>query len=130
MDTRKKIISLRDAAEVAARERIRGKRVVVDVGYYDPVTAEHARRLEALRQNECVLLAVVVDPPEPLLETRARAELVAALRAVDYVVAAGSEPPGDFLTLLEGAAVNRSEQTDLELRQRLIEHVQARHRTT
>jgi len=130
VDTRNKIISLREAEEVAVREQNRGKRLVVDVGYYDPVIAEHARRLESLRGDECVLLAVVVDPPAPLLGTRARAELVAALRAVDYVAMTESQSLAEFLALLKGTTINRSEQTDLELRQRLIEHVHARHRTT
>lgn len=73
-----------DRAEIPAGESLRVS------GYFDPLTAGHARRLEALRpKNGACLVVVIAEPVRPVLPARARAELVAALGCVDYVVIAG-----------------------------------------
>jgi len=59
------------------------------IGYFDPVTAEHAARLAELGGG---LTVAIVDPPEPLLPARARAELVAALRGVERVIVGDPRP--------------------------------------
>jgi glycerol-3-phosphate cytidylyltransferase-like family protein len=55
-------------------------------GHFDPLLAEHARRLQKLAQPDQLLVVVITNPPKPLLPQSARAELVAALSAVDHVV--------------------------------------------
>jgi hypothetical protein len=56
------------------------------IGHFDPLLAAHARRLQELAVPGTILVVAVSDPPDPLLPAGARAELVAALAAVDYVV--------------------------------------------
>jgi hypothetical protein len=83
LDTRTKIISFDEAAGIACE---RGARWVA--GEFDPLLAEHARRLRGLVEEGKALIVVVTDPADPLLPLRARAELVAALADVSYVVMA------------------------------------------
>ena len=127
MDTSTKILSLAEAPAAARRLRDAGKTLKAVVGYFDPVLAGHARRLGALREKTGALVAVVADPPRPILPARARAELVAALAAVDYVVVLGDAPLDGFLARLEADEVVRSEAADQELTEGLIHHVRSRH---
>jgi bifunctional ADP-heptose synthase (sugar kinase/adenylyltransferase) len=78
MDTRGKIVGSAEAARRAAE----GATVVS--GYFDPLVASHARRLAELKRG--TLIVAIENPKRPILTARARAELVASLRAVDYVV--------------------------------------------
>ncbi len=116
MDTRGKILDGAAAAQIAGVRRVR-----LVTGYFDPLLAAHARRLEGIRAAEpdTPLMVAVVDPPLPILPRRARAELVAALRAVDYVVAEDVE--------LRAAEVIHEERADLTRTKDLIEHVQRCH---
>ena len=79
MDTRTKIVPPAEAARIAA-----GGATVVS-GYFDPLLASHAESLGALKQHGKPLLVLIREPEQPILPARARAELVAGLRAVDYV---------------------------------------------
>jgi bifunctional ADP-heptose synthase (sugar kinase/adenylyltransferase) len=79
MDTREKIIDAAEAARIAAS----GATVVS--GYFDPLVASHAERLSDLKRTAAKLLVLIATPPDAILPVRARAELVAGLRAVDYV---------------------------------------------
>ena len=103
-----------------ALEQIDRANGVVVSGYFDPLTAAHVRRLRELHAKAGQLVAVVVDPPEPLLPVRARAELVAALACVDHVVlgAAGLDSVGNAV---------HEEEADLERRDELIVRVRTRH---
>jgi hypothetical protein len=56
------------------------------MGYFDPLLADHARRLSELQRP---VVVVVADPPEPLLPLAARQLLVAALECVDCVLGPG-----------------------------------------
>ena len=71
-------------------------------------------------------MAIVADPPHPILAAPARAELVAALAAVDYVILPGDAPLEDLLAKLDAAEVVRAEAADQELTRELIRHVQRR----
>lgn len=82
MDTRTKIVSIAQASRLAAEGAI------VVTGYFDPLTAPHARQLRESKRDGRPLLAAIAEPPEPILPLRARMELVAALAAVDYVTEA------------------------------------------
>ncbi|MBV9885606.1 MAG: adenylyltransferase/cytidyltransferase family protein [Acidobacteria bacterium] len=93
--TASKILS-RDELKSAIAERKRsGKRVVFANGCFDTLHVGHVRYLEGARSEGDVLVVAVNDdasvrelkgPGRPILSENARAELVAALRAVDYVV--------------------------------------------
>jgi bifunctional ADP-heptose synthase (sugar kinase/adenylyltransferase) len=72
--------------------------------------ADHVRRLAQARRPGQLLVVEVTNPPQPLLAQRARAELVAALAMVDYVV------------LGEGNV-----GADRDIGERFIEHVLQRH---
>ena len=110
MDTRSKIVSLEQA-----RERLRDKPACWVAGHFDPLLAEHVRRLREHAVPDRRLVVEVTNPVQPLLPQRARAELVAALAMVDYVVL-GQETPD-------------SPAIDVFLTQRFIEKVQRRHRS-
>jgi bifunctional ADP-heptose synthase (sugar kinase/adenylyltransferase) len=94
LDTRAKIISAEDA-----RERLRGQTVEWVAGHFDPLLAEHVRLLGRHASPNRLLVVEITDPDRPLLGRRARAELVAALTMVDYVVlkngGAATEAPMD-----------------------------------
>ena len=85
MDTRSKIIDL------AAARKLRngGGRLAVAGGAFDVLQTGHARRLAGMRpEGGELLVAVWADAglERPILPEQARAQLVAALAAVDYVV--------------------------------------------
>lgn len=123
MDTRNKLLTAGDALALLRRLGREGKPPRLVVGYFDPLLAAHARRLAEARKGCTSLMVLVTDPPQPILPARARAELVAALSAVDYVVLPGDQP---LEVLFEGAGVLRAEAEDLELRGGLIQHVHER----
>jgi bifunctional ADP-heptose synthase (sugar kinase/adenylyltransferase) len=127
MDTRNKIISPERAAEVARELRANGRQIKVVTGYFDVLLAAHVRRLAEITRGKPTLLAIVVDPAEALLPARARAELVAALGMVDYVVPAGEQAAQALLNQFHAGEVVREESADLLRSRRLKEHVQSRH---
>lgn len=57
-------------------------------GHFDPLLAEHARRLSNAAKPGLTLAVVITNPPHPLMAARARAEVVAGLEVVDYVAIA------------------------------------------
>ena len=90
LDTRTKIVSEEEAA------RLTGARDAVWVsGHFDPLLAAHAKLLRQRATPGTLLIAVVTNPTSPLLPLRARAELVAALSAVDYVVMRDGPPTAE-----------------------------------
>jgi glycerol-3-phosphate cytidylyltransferase-like family protein len=106
LDTRAKIVK-RD--EIVGRLQNREARWVR--GYFDPLLAEHVERIARARQTGIALVVEVTNPPQPLLEQRARAELVAALATVDFVVLGESK-----------------QALDADIRERFLDHVVDRHR--
>lgn len=95
MDTRRKILLREELRRELARRRERGARIVLANGCFDVLHAGHIRYVEgAKREGDVLVVAVNSDASErrlkgagrPLLPQHARAELVAALAAVDYVV--------------------------------------------
>jgi bifunctional ADP-heptose synthase (sugar kinase/adenylyltransferase) len=120
VDTRTKILSPDSLDAVRSATR----RMKVVIGYFDPLLAAHARRLAELREPDQALVVIVRDLEGSLLPLRARAELVAALGVVDWVIPAGD--PEAVIEALAPEEVVREEQADLERRQELIRHVRAR----
>jgi D-glycero-beta-D-manno-heptose 1-phosphate adenylyltransferase len=95
---------LRAESKIVTREWLRGKlaehknraqRIVFANGCFDTLHVGHIRYLESARREGDVLVfgvnsdssvGALKGPGRPILEESARALLVAALRAVDYVV--------------------------------------------
>ena len=110
MDTRSKIISAQEA-----RERLHDRPAHWVSGHFDPLLAEHVRRLSQHREPGRLLVVEILTPAQPLLPQRARAELVAALAIVDYVVLGNGQPHGQS-----------AEDTDIS--ESFVQHVLRRHR--
>jgi rfaE bifunctional protein nucleotidyltransferase chain/domain len=95
MDTRRKILSRESLRTEMDRARSEGKRIILANGCFDILHVGHIRYLEAARA-EGDLLVVGVNSDDsvrglkgegrPVLSEQARAKLVAALAAVDYVL--------------------------------------------
>jgi bifunctional ADP-heptose synthase (sugar kinase/adenylyltransferase) len=118
MDTRTKILT----AEAAPRA------CTVATGTFDLVLAGDARELAEIRAAHPgrPLLVVVLPLPDPLLPQRGRAEMVAALRMVDYVVTADDAAPDALLASLEPAHLVRLEEAHAARKRQLMEHVHRR----
>ncbi|MGH9715871.1 MAG: adenylyltransferase/cytidyltransferase family protein [Candidatus Acidiferrales bacterium] len=95
MDTREKILSRSGLHEVLEEHRRAGRKIVFANGIFDLLHAGHVRYLQAARAQGDLLVAGVNSDSSarklkgegrPILTERARAALVAALAAVDYVV--------------------------------------------
>jgi rfaE bifunctional protein nucleotidyltransferase chain/domain len=90
-----KIVSREKLVSLLAAAKQRGQRVVLANGVFDTLHVGHARYLAAAKaEGDLLVVAVNSDssvrglkgPGRPILDEHARALLVAALRAVDYVV--------------------------------------------
>ena len=127
MDTRKKIIPPDRAAAIAGELRERGAAVRVVAGFFDVLVADHVRRLREIADGSGALFALVFNPPRPLLSSRARAELVAALGMIDYVVPVEEQAAQELLSRFHPGEIVREESADLLRARRLSEHVQRRH---
>jgi glycerol-3-phosphate cytidylyltransferase-like family protein len=124
VDTRTKIVSAADAGALA-----RGARdVVVVTGHFDVLLASHAREIAVVREAhpDAILLVALTSPPEPLMEPRARAELVAALAMVDYVVSLEDGEVAGLLAAFEAARIVHLEDAHRQRMRELIEHVHRR----
>lgn len=95
MDTRQKILSREGVREVLEEHRRAGRRIVFANGVFDLLHVGHVRYLQAARAEGDVLVVGVNSDRStrtlkgegrPVLTEQARAALVAALAAVDYVV--------------------------------------------
>jgi bifunctional ADP-heptose synthase (sugar kinase/adenylyltransferase) len=106
LDTRSKIVSAEDA-----RRRLESQAAQWVAGDFDPVLAEHVRWLRQQTAPGRLLIVEITNPKRPLLTQRARAELVAALAMVDYVVLGNG----------------KSGSGDSGITRKFIEHVLRRH---
>jgi bifunctional ADP-heptose synthase (sugar kinase/adenylyltransferase) len=110
VDSRTKIVPLDEAQRIAAR----GARIVA--GTFDPLLASHAEQLRDLKREGVPLVVAIAEPEDPILPARARAELVAGLTVVDFVVESA-----------EGIAADvRLEEDHARKREELIDHVHSR----
>jgi hypothetical protein len=122
MDTRTKIVSIEAAPRACT----------VVTGAFDPMLAEDAHQLAEIRaaHPDRPLLVVVLPLPVALLPGHARAELVAALRVVDYVVtapdAATAATTNALLAVLEPGHLVRLEEAQAIRKRQLMEHVHRR----
>lgn len=130
MDTRTKIVDASKASAAARERRARGGRVLAVTGYFDVLQAALVRDLAEARSaaGDSLVLAVLTPPPDPVLGSRARAELAAGLAVVDYVVTTENGPALEALmAAIEPDTVVRLETADELRMRRLIEHVHRRH---
>ncbi len=90
-----KLIERRDLPRIAKELREQGKKIVLANGCFDILHVGHVRYLRGARaEGDALVVGVNADagvsglkgPGRPVLNERARALLVAALREVDYVV--------------------------------------------
>ena len=90
-----KIVSREEARRLREQCRSEGKSVVFTNGCYDILHAGHVSGIDfARRQGDVLFLGVSSDlsvrlnkgPNRPVIPDRQRAELLAALEAVDYVI--------------------------------------------
>jgi len=98
MDTREKLVSREGLHDIVEEHRRNGRKIVLANGVFDLLHAGHVRYLEAARAEGDVLVVGVNSDAStrklkgdgrPVLTERARASLVAALAAVDYVLIFG-----------------------------------------
>jgi len=90
-----KIVAPDVLREKLAEHKRHGRRIVFANGCFDTLHVGHIRYLEgARREGDVLVVGVNTDssvchlkgPDRPILDENARAQLVAALRCVDYVV--------------------------------------------
>ena len=123
MDTRTKILT---SAAAAALEPARPLLLVT--GYFDILRAEHARSLTEARERTGAqsVLAVVRPLAAEIVPQAARAEMVAALRVVDYVLPAENDDWESVAGALQPVETVRLEEADARRTRQLIEHVHRR----
>ncbi len=94
-DSSRKIVGRKALQEVAAELHRLGNRIVFANGCFDTLHVGHVRYLEGAKaEGDILIVGVNADasvgnlkgPGRPILDEKARARLVAAIRAVDYVV--------------------------------------------
>ncbi|MGE5413857.1 MAG: D-glycero-beta-D-manno-heptose 1-phosphate adenylyltransferase, partial [Syntrophomonadaceae bacterium] len=107
--TATKIRTRAQLLEAAARERASGKTIVFANGAFDLLHVGHVRYLEAARrQGDWLAVGVNADasvarakgPGRPVLPQDERAEIVAALGAVDAVVVFEEDSPSALIAAL------------------------------
>ena len=121
MDTRTKILTVAAALELRPP-------VALVTGHFDVLRTGDARELARVRHHP--LLVVVLPLFNEILTRRARAELVAALRVVDYVVTASYDDLDRLVERLKPVEYVRMEgehaQRSALWPRQLIEHVDPR----
>jgi D-beta-D-heptose 7-phosphate kinase/D-beta-D-heptose 1-phosphate adenosyltransferase len=99
---RDKILTRTRAAQVLRRAQRRGERVVFTNGCFDLLHVGHVRSLEEARSHgDRLVVAINTDrsvrrlkgPGRPVVGERQRAEVLAGLACVDWVVLFGEETP-------------------------------------
>jgi rfaE bifunctional protein nucleotidyltransferase chain/domain len=90
-----KIVPRHELKSLVQDHKRRGQSVVFANGCFDVLHVGHLRYLEAAREEGDILIVAITSdssvrnlkgPGRPILDEHARARLVAALRAVDYVL--------------------------------------------
>jgi bifunctional ADP-heptose synthase (sugar kinase/adenylyltransferase) len=121
MDTRSKILTLAQAASLPGP-------LAVATGWFDVLRAAHVRDLDALRLRAAgaKLLAIALPVSGEILPQRARAELLAALRVIDYVVIADAADADRLAESLHPVEILRLEAADARRARELREHVHRR----
>lgn len=111
MRYRDKIVDRSTAAAKAAEARRAGKRVVFTNGCFDLMHVGHVRYLAAARDaGDLLVVAVNSDasvrrlskgPERPIVSEAARAEVLAALAAVDWVTIFDEDTPAEAIAAVQ-----------------------------
>ena len=105
----RKVVSRDELVRRTAEERAAGRTVAFANGCFDLLHVGHVRYLESAAREADVLVVAINDDESvsrlkgegrPILPAADRAELVAALRCVDYVVVFAEPTVGPLLTAL------------------------------
>lgn len=104
-----KIVSRERLADLVSADRRAGRTIAFANGCFDLLHVGHIRYLEAASREADRLIVAVNDdavaatkgPGRPILKADQRAEMVAALRGVDYVVIFPEPTVAPLLTLLK-----------------------------
>lgn len=100
--TGKKIIAFSRVKALASRLRAKGKRIVFTNGCFDILHAGHVKYLQKARSlGDVLILGLNSDrsvrkikgPSRPIVCQKDRAEVIASLNSVDYVVTFGEATP-------------------------------------
>jgi rfaE bifunctional protein nucleotidyltransferase chain/domain len=103
------VLSEKDLVETVARDRAAGRSIAFANGCFDLLHVGHVRYLQAAAKEADRLVVAVNDDPStallkgpgrPIIAAADRAELVAGLRNVDYVLIFGDKTVERLLTLL------------------------------
>lgn len=95
MNYQKKLKSRKEIASIAQKLRREGKKIIMTGGFFDLLHPGHTRYLQKAKQlGDALIVAVNSDdsarrnkgPKRPINNQVARAEILAALGSVDYVV--------------------------------------------
>lgn len=104
------VLTEAELAAAVARDREAGRTIGFANGCFDLLHVGHVRYLQGAAAEADRLIVAINDdqsvselkgPHRPVLPAQDRAELVAAVRGVDYVVVFGDRDVGRLLTLLE-----------------------------
>jgi rfaE bifunctional protein nucleotidyltransferase chain/domain len=104
------VLSIEELQRLVQADRAAGQTVAFANGVFDLLHVGHVRYLQAAaEQADRLVVAVNADtsvrrlkgPSRPILDETARAEMVAALRGVDYVVIFDADTVADLLTRLK-----------------------------
>jgi rfaE bifunctional protein nucleotidyltransferase chain/domain len=103
------VVERRELLERAAALRAAGKTLALANGHFDLVHVGHLRYLRAAKREADLLVVAINDdasvarlkgPGRPLVPASERAELLAALEPVDFVVVFAGDSPADLLAEL------------------------------
>ena len=94
-------------------------------GHFDPVHAAHGRRLRELRDDTCTVV-VLTDSDKPISPQRARAEVLAGLSSVDWVIITEGTSSDAVFRYFPAAEVIHDEAADAKRTRALIDHVRLR----
>jgi D-beta-D-heptose 7-phosphate kinase/D-beta-D-heptose 1-phosphate adenosyltransferase len=106
-----KVCSIDELTRHVSARRKAGQKVVLTNGCFDLLHVGHISYLkEAAREGDCLIVAINSDesvrrlnkaPDRPIFDQQYRAEMLAALESVDYVVVFGEETPHAILRALQ-----------------------------
>ena len=105
-----RVVSVKELVEEIGRERAAGRTVALANGCFDVLHVGHVRYLQGAAAeadrlivaiNDDASVAALKGPGRPILPAVDRAELVAALRGVDYVVTFSEQTVERLLRLIK-----------------------------
>lgn len=127
MDTREKILPWQEASRRVEQDLRGSTPVRVVTGHFDPMLAVHARALEEIAASDGRPGIIITEPPDPLLSAEARAVLVAALGAVEWVALAPASGLAELLEKIPRSRLVRAEAEHLAIREEFMRRVRGRH---